>query len=30
VATLAADLLLIALSPQLRAAATGHAAGDAA
>jgi peptide/nickel transport system permease protein len=29
-ATLAADLLLIALSPQLRAAATGHAAGDAA
>ena len=30
VATLAADLLLIALSPRLRAAATGHAAGDAA
>jgi peptide/nickel transport system permease protein len=30
VATLAADLLLIALSPQLRAAATGHAAGGAA
>ena len=30
VATLAADLLLIALSPQLRAAATGHASGDAA
>jgi peptide/nickel transport system permease protein len=30
VATLLADLLLIALSPQLRAAATGSASGDAA